>query len=174
MQKQVSREIGLSLIELMIVVALLGIVLSIAAPNLAGFIQSKRLGSAAENLAGDLQYARSEAIKRNLSTYVIFRRSTNNWCYGVSTSNACDCSTSPATSCDLKTVQGSDYRNVALAAAITNGTSVSFDRVRGMPSGALSVELGNGPTLRTTINAIGRGQVCAPDSSHPVAGYKPC
>ncbi|MBM3114682.1 GspH/FimT family pseudopilin [Jeongeupia naejangsanensis] len=174
MPKQITQESGFSLIELMIVIALIGIVLSIAAPSLSGLIQQKRLGGAAENLASDLQYARSEAIKRNASTYLIFQRNSGDWCYGISTNSACDCSTSPATSCDLKTIRSTDYPNVSLAASVTDGTVVAFDRVRGVPSASLNIDFGDSPALRTTITAIGRSKICSPDSDHLVPGYKPC
>lgn len=53
---------GFTLIELMITLALLTIVVTIAVPNFTFFIQKTRLQSKAEELVGFLQYARSEAV----------------------------------------------------------------------------------------------------------------
>jgi type IV fimbrial biogenesis protein FimU len=53
---------GFTLIELMITLALLTIVVTIAVPNFTFFIQKTRLQSKAEELVGFLQYARGEAV----------------------------------------------------------------------------------------------------------------
>jgi type IV fimbrial biogenesis protein FimT len=56
---------GFTMIELMITVALVAIVLSLAYPSFVSVINSNRLAGASNDLIGDLQYARSEAIRRN-------------------------------------------------------------------------------------------------------------
>lgn len=55
---------GFTLIEMLVVVALLGIFLAIAAPSFAGLIRSNKVQAAADELVTVLQYARSEAITR--------------------------------------------------------------------------------------------------------------
>lgn len=61
---------GFTLIELMITLALLTIVISIAVPNFTFFIQKTRLQSKAEELVRLLQYARGEAVTRRSSASV--------------------------------------------------------------------------------------------------------
>lgn len=56
---------GFTLIELFIALAVLGIVMTLAAPSFVDLINSNRLKSAAFDLVVSLNYARSEAIKRN-------------------------------------------------------------------------------------------------------------
>lgn len=56
---------GFSLIELMVVVAIIGITLGIAAPSFQSLIASNRLTTSANNLVSALQLAKSEAIKSN-------------------------------------------------------------------------------------------------------------
>lgn len=56
---------GFTLIELLVVVALVAILQSLAAPALAGFVNSTRLTTAVNSLFSSLLLARSEAIKRN-------------------------------------------------------------------------------------------------------------
>lgn len=56
---------GFTMIELMITIALVAIVLSLAYPSFVSVINSNRLAGASNDLIGDLQYARSEAIRRN-------------------------------------------------------------------------------------------------------------
>lgn len=56
---------GFSLIELMIILALLAIFVGVAVPSFQQMIQSNRAQGAAEELLAQLQYARSEAVMRN-------------------------------------------------------------------------------------------------------------
>lgn len=54
---------GFTLIELMVTIAVLAILLTLAAPSFATLLRQWRLTSAAETLAGDLRLARSTAIR---------------------------------------------------------------------------------------------------------------
>lgn len=55
---------GFTLLELMMAIALIGLVLAIAIPSFGTFRQNARMTSAANDLLADLNAARSEAIKR--------------------------------------------------------------------------------------------------------------
>jgi type IV fimbrial biogenesis protein FimT len=61
---------GFTLIEAMVVVALLAIVASIAAPSFRAFVGTMNTKSAAFDLISDFAFARSEAIKQNANTVV--------------------------------------------------------------------------------------------------------
>jgi type IV fimbrial biogenesis protein FimT len=56
---------GFTLIELMIVLAVLAVLVTTAAPGFREFIAGQRVKAAAFDLASELMLARSEAIKRN-------------------------------------------------------------------------------------------------------------
>ena len=56
---------GFSLVELMITVAVLGIVLMIALPNMGAWLQNTQIRTSAEAMQAGLQLARAEALKRN-------------------------------------------------------------------------------------------------------------
>ena len=64
------RANGFSLIELMIVVALVAIMAGLAAPSFRSFISGQRVKTAASDVATAAVFARSEAIKRNANVTI--------------------------------------------------------------------------------------------------------
>ncbi|MGQ9426591.1 GspH/FimT family protein [Gilvimarinus sp. F26214L] len=62
---QLRPSAGLTLIELMVVLLLLGIVLGIGAPSMRTVIEDNRLSAQRRVLLGALNLARSEAVHRN-------------------------------------------------------------------------------------------------------------
>lgn len=76
------RQRGFSLIELMIVVSIIGVLATIAAPSLRSLAAGQRVKMAAFDLYTDLTLARSEAIKRNAN--VTITRNGTNWSTGWS------------------------------------------------------------------------------------------
>lgn len=58
---------GFTLVELMITVAVLAIVVTLAAPSFSDLINRNRLTGAANEIVGALQTARMEAVRRNAS-----------------------------------------------------------------------------------------------------------
>lgn len=56
---------GFTLVELMVVIAIVAIISAIAIPSLSAFISSTRFSAQANDLVAAVSYARSEAVKRN-------------------------------------------------------------------------------------------------------------
>ena len=133
--KVVAMQKGFSLIEMMVVIAIMAIVASIAAPSLVSMINSTKQSTVAAQLATDLNRARSEAIKRN--SRVLFCKvdaagtgctngtlyHTSGWivCYDTNEDDTCDTSTSLAPN---PIVVHQKLENMTLTILRGNGTTV--------------------------------------------------
>lgn len=107
---------GLTLIELMVVVAIAVLLLSLTAGRFREFIRIQRLKAVTTQLVTDLGFARSEAASRSVPVYFTWRSAPGLGltCYSLylSTSLACECQlgvgsscAAPATQTEVRTVQ---------------------------------------------------------------------
>jgi len=76
MESDQQHPLGLTLIEMMLVMIVLGILLAIATPNIILFSSGYKLRGAAREVATDLQYARLLAVKENKDFRVTFNSSS--------------------------------------------------------------------------------------------------
>lgn len=95
-----QRQRGVTLIELVVAVVILGVMMAMAAPSFSNWITGTRIRSTAESMLAGLQYARSEATTRNtqvrfqlttsLDATCAFSTSSANWLVDVVTTDAND------------------------------------------------------------------------------------
>ena len=71
------RQAGFTMLELMIVIAVIAILTAIAVPNIIDWLPNYRLKSAARDLLSNMQKARMEAVSRNTDVVVTFDGSVN-------------------------------------------------------------------------------------------------
>lgn len=176
-------QLGVTLVELMVTIALIGILASIAIPSYQDAIERNRLKEAIDSFRSDMQFARTEAIK--ISRNVVVSRSPGEsgaWCYGLKENeDPCDCKT--AESCTIKTVSGASFSSKISM----NGTEIEniiFDFRRGTISddGETPFEEEqaflefNTSKYSTSILVSGTGRitVCTPSGSDGLPGYPVC
>ena len=178
------RQAGFTLVELMIVVALVAILLSLAAPSFRETIARNRLEGVATELSTDFQYARSEAVARNAQVG-LFVGSNCYTVFAVGTTAATGCATLGTGATVIKSVTSATIpSSVSLAFASNAATPqahIQFDPVRGMAADStgtnwegqvtVSTSVGNWQ-LRTAVTNAGRVKTCSPSGTFK--GYAAC
>jgi len=162
-----QRTSGFSLVELMIAIAVLGILTAIAAPAMSNFVTRQRVSSQANELMLTFAFARSEAVKLNTSIVVIPATNSptgwqDGWCVGpVSINNCSDAAV-------IRRFPGSEGVDITTNYLATGAPKLSFLRdgtvctaCRDVPVSVTSSKLeGSGLDARCiSINGQGRTSV---------------
>ncbi len=154
-----SRSPGFTLVEMLVVLAVLAIVLVVAVPSFGEQFARRRLEGVANELSADLQFARSRAVTDN-TTVTLATTSTTEY-----------------------TISGNQtYKTVTLASGLSldSGISIAYLPLRGCTNATcsasdLSITVSSNRVpeqLRVTVNRMGRVQLCTPGGSF--TGYATC
>ena len=66
------KDSGFTLIELMVIIAIIAVVTAITIPNLIGWLPNHRLGTASRDILSVLQQVRLRAVKDNADAAIQF------------------------------------------------------------------------------------------------------
>jgi type IV fimbrial biogenesis protein FimT len=152
---------GLTLLELVMALAVLAVLGTLALPNFGAHLQRQRLRDSAQALAGDVAEARFLAAQRGLPVYLVADAGPQ-WCWTISMQSGCTCSVKP--SCGLHTSTAEQHPGGKLLGPLV----IQLD-----PSGAAATpgsatfESQNGEQLRVDINTQGRSRICAAAGTWP-------
>lgn len=157
-QRMTARKAGgFTLVEAMVVIAVLGIISVLAAPSFNQTFAKNHLRGAAGEAYADMQLARAEAVQSNGVVDVTFSGTGYQVRRGTQV---------------VKAVTYGGGVVVSGGSAMT----VSFNPVRAtatVASGPLFLtHVSTTSTLRLTVNILGRPQVCA--SAGTLSGYSAC
>lgn len=176
---------GFSLVELIVGMAIFGILLALAAPSFAAWIRNAKIRTTAESVQNGLQLARAEAVKRNTTVRFQLINLTDDSCaldtagphwvvsMDVATSK---CGTAASDTVDPRIIQlrngaeGSDNTTTLLAGQssfVFNGmgrlTSAPADiDISNSTAGVSCLPGGNVRCLRVRVSAGGQIRMCDP------------
>jgi type IV fimbrial biogenesis protein FimT len=186
------RIAGLTLIEVLIGVAVLGVIVAVAVPSMSDLLERRRVIAAAEEVAGILNYAKAETNATNSELDVNFQPDPAMSCVVVAQAvamNRCQCNRTPAsTVCQNSSATSLRLfrlpkTHVRFDAAATWGSPANryylkFSReqsVIALPDFRVDVTgLKKGYNLRVEVNTIGRVKICSPSGTHAITGYGSC
>lgn len=154
------RARGFTLIEVVFVLAILGIILAVAVPSYASYLARQRLRHVAELLEQDLRRARALSVEEGRNIYVSFA-SGPQWCWGASRSSPCDCATG-LPRCELGSIHHHDYKGTLLQ----SGQGITFQGGMGQALGWTRIGISNdrNQQLYLDLNPLGRPAICGADA----------
>lgn len=161
--KPTSRARGLTLVELMIAVAILAVIGSLAAAPMGAWLARHRVKAAAAHLVADLADARHEAARLGQPLRVNFQGGSQ-WCYVITQDAAQDCaSNDPAV---LKRVLSTDHPGVTIVAH----QPIDLDARTGaglQDPAQVRLASTRGDEVLVKLSRLGRAALCAPQGGFP-------
>lgn len=166
MKIQISQR-GFTVTELLITVAVFGILGAFAIPSYQQMVQNSQIKSATNSIVNGLQIARAEAVKRNTDVQLEFRANSA-WTVCLSPAGGGSCpTTDDASTIQSRLEKDGSSSNVTVAADAA-GPYV-FDGMGLLTSGAVTFDIDNtalssadSRNLKVVVGAGGSVKSCDP------------
>jgi type IV fimbrial biogenesis protein FimT len=165
-----GKSAGFSLIELMIGIAVLGVVVAAGMPSFTQMLRNSEVRNVSNSIANGLQRARAEAVARNASVQFVL---------GTGTSWTVDYVTKPVPTDppldSRSSSEGSSHASLTAVAAdlVTPATTITFNNLGLVTSPAATTlarvtvtVTGGNQTNRVVIGTGGNASVCDPSLVH--------
>jgi prepilin-type N-terminal cleavage/methylation domain-containing protein len=156
MQIKSKNQRGFSLIEMLIVIAMIAVVAAVVIPHSVGYVANRDLKSAARNIAGDIYDLKQRAMSEDRWYQVTFNNGGNYTIEQCNTIGGTSCGGYTVISTKSPTAFGSDI-------SITSANLVLQMQPRGIVSpasgGTVQIKNGRNSTATITISLTGRTNV---------------
>jgi type IV fimbrial biogenesis protein FimT len=160
--KAQKQQGGLTLIELVVALAIMAILATMAVPSMAARLDRGRIKTAAETLAGDITEARFEASRRSQPVYV--RAAANGW--AISTVPAC--AIAPKAACQIHSVNLADAHSPHPGVQLQGQFELQLEPDGSVKTaGGVAVAGRQGDQLRVEVSPLGRPRICASVGAWP-------
>lgn len=162
-----KQSAGFSLIELMVIVAIVGVLAVIGLPSYNTWVQNSRVRNGAESILDGLQLARSEALARNATIDFVLTDAATSWSLGCLNVSA----TCPAAIQSRSSNEGSG----STSATLNNASVANTVRFNGLGTlvnagGAMTIDVdstvlsaADSRELRIQISTGGSVRLCDPN-----------
>lgn len=166
---------GMTLIEALMVVAILAIIATAALPSMRDLIERQHLRGAAADIHAEFLTARMEALRRNIAVSLSFSidPEAGRWCLAPSDNGACNCfhdDDCVMTDAPVRIMRNDGFGAVAVSTNFSDTDTATFHPVRGTAN-AGTVRLGVGDNeIEIRVSSLGRVRICSND----LHGYPSC
>jgi type IV fimbrial biogenesis protein FimT len=160
-----TKQLGFSIVELVVAVAILAILSAIAVPSYTEYIANSQIRATTESIRNGLQLARAEAVKRN-ATVRFTLNSDSSWNVGCPVATA---------NCPIliQTKPAKEGASSTITLSATGSVDFTSLGVRSPAVGQLAlvnvdntaIPSANSRDLRVTVGAGGNMRVCDPNVS---------
>ncbi len=157
---------GMSLIELLIGIVIVGVLLALGVPSFTAWLQNTQVRNAAESISNGLQLARANAIQRNKSVTFTMNGPDSSWSVSIDAPSALE----PATVQSRGAAEGTPNAVIA-----TTDPTITFDglgktnlpaaatiQVTNPTGGACGTGSGEMRCLNLTVAVGGQIKMCDP------------
>lgn len=163
-----ARYSGFTLVELMVTVALLGILASLGVPSFQTWIQNTKIRTAAESIQSGMQKARAEAVKRNVSVQFALNGGNSSWT--VSCVTASLCTDLAGGIVETRPASDGSSADIILATVPATSDTVGFNNLGGInasPAPFTQIDVNSSSPkadrpLRVTLGVGGSTRLCDP------------
>lgn len=153
-KERMSYQKGFSLVELMIVIALMGIMAAIATPALQRYAINRNLKSAARDITSDFLMCKARAIAENRKYRIVFNVAGND--YTIEERDTADTAwINPRTKAPTSFESDIIFTNVAFGA----GATATFKTRGTVTAGHVWLKNSRNSTAKITTNITGRTYV---------------
>ena len=163
-----STQRGLTLIELLTTLALVGVLLASATPSLHHMVQHRRLDGVVQTYLSQLHWARLQTVALNQAVYIGFGRTASHSCYlfYIGERDQCQCGANgPACTAGARPLVSTTLP-LAQGVSVDAGTrsTITVDALRGTvtPTFTAVFTARNGSEVQAKTSIMGRTRTCSP------------